>query len=132
MAITNLLAKYGHKYKVVDDGTDDQCRAERGWCQEIRGRNGIIYPYGYNGSLAARFDSKTKTKTNVWVYKLRAEGFTLIQRGDWEVIFKFDPDKIDYIAGLIHAKKKRHLSPEQRVRAEAALAKARKQTRRKV
>jgi hypothetical protein len=129
MSVTNLQEKYGHKYKVVDDGTDDACRAERVWCQEIRGRRGVIYPYGYNGSLAVRFDSKTKSKTAAWVTRLLAEGYALVQCGDWEVIFKFDPSKFEYFAGLIQAKRRRRLTPEQRAKAELALVRARTRLR---
>lgn len=124
MPVTNLQEKYGSKYKVVDDGTNDTCRDSRVWCQEIRGRHGTIYPYGYNGSLAVRFDSKTKAKTNAWAKRLKKEGFPVIQRGGWEIVFKFESAQIDYIADLIKAKKRRHLSPEQKAQAIAALAKA--------
>ena len=123
MTVTNLKQKYGSKYKVVYDGTDDSCRAELVWCHEIRGRHGIIYPYGHNGSLAVRIEAKTKIKNNAVARRLESEGFPVIQRGDWAINFEFMPEQIDYIAGLIKAKKRRRLSPEQKVQAMAALAK---------
>jgi len=125
MPVTNLQEKYGSKYKVVDDGTDDPCRAERVWCQEIRGRHGAIYPYGHDGSLAVRIEAKTKVKNNARAGKLEKERFLVIQRGDWEIVFKFPPDQIHYIADLIKAKKRRHLSLEQRAKVLKTLEKAR-------
>lgn len=128
MPVTNLQKKYGNKYKVVDDGTNDPCRAERVWCQEIRGRHGAIYPYGHDGTLAVRNESrKENIRTSPRAKQLEREGLKVIQRGDWEIVFKFEPARIDYIADLIKAKKKRHLSPEQRAKAIEALAKAGKQ-----
>ena len=127
MPVTNLQENYGSKYKVVDDGTNDPCRAERVWCQEIRGKYGAIYPYGYDGSLAVRIEAKTKVKNNARAKKLESEGFPVIQLGDCEIVFKFEPARFDYIAELIKARKRRHLSPEQRAKAMAALAKAGKQ-----
>ena len=129
MAVTNLMKEYGDIYKVIDDGTDDSNRDEHVWCQEIRGRHGIIYPYGYNGALAVRFDSKTKSKTNTWAMRLKSEGFQIIQRGDWEVVFRFPPSQINYIATLIKARKKRHLTAEGRAKALAALSKIRSKPR---
>jgi len=126
MPVINLQEKYGSKYKVVDDGTDDPVREERIWGQEIPGKYGTIYPYGYDGSLSVRFDSKTKAKTNAWAKRLEKEGFPVIQRGDWEIVFKFNPAQIDYIAELIQAKKRRYLNPEQKTMALAALAKAKR------
>jgi exonuclease III len=121
MPVINLKETYGSKYKVVDDGTNDSVRAERVWCQEILCECGVIYPYGHDGSLAARFDSTTMEKTRAWARKLKREGFLVIQRGDWEIVFKFTPEQIDYIAKLIKAKKKRHLSPKHRARASEFL-----------
>jgi hypothetical protein len=126
MTVTNLQEKYISKYKVVDDGTDDPVREERVWGQEIPGKYGAIYPCGYDGSLSVRIESKTKVRNNPRAKRLEAEGFAVIQRGDWEIVFKFDPAQIFYIAGVIKAKKRRHLSPEQKAQAIAALAKARK------
>lgn len=124
MPVTNLHKKYGSKYKVVDDGTDDPCREGRVWCQEIRGKHGAIYPYGYDGSLAVRIEGKTRVSNNSRAQRLEQEGLAIIQSGEWEIVFKFDPERIHEIAELIVAKKRRHLTPEQRVKAMEALAKA--------
>lgn len=129
MAVTNLRNTFGAVYKVTDDGTGDSPRSDSTWCQEIRGRYGIIYPYGYDGSLAVRFDSKTKSKINAWAMRLTREGFKIVQRGDWEIVFRFALSKIDYMATLIKARKRRHLTPEERAKALAALARITKNTR---
>lgn len=126
MPVTNLQEKYGKKYKVVDDGVDDQCREERVWCQEIRGKFGVIYPCGNNGALAVCVESKTKVKNSLVASRLEREGFRVIQRGDWQIVFKFELDQFDYIADLIKAKRRKKLSPENRAKAMAALAKARR------
>jgi hypothetical protein len=130
MPAINLQETFGDKYKVVDDGTDDPCRAERIWCQEIRGKLGVVYPYGVDGKLAVRIGSTTKTKTDVWAKRLEKAGFPVVQRGDWEIVFKFNLDHFHYFADLIKAKKRRQLTSEQKVKALAALAKAGKQTAR--
>ena len=126
MPLTNLREEYGFKYRVVDDGTDDPVREERPGCQEIPGKHGAIYPYGHDGSLAARFHSKTRGKTDAWAKRFQKEGFPIIQRGDWEIVFKFPSDQIHRFADLIKAKKRWHLNPEQKIKALAALVKARK------
>jgi hypothetical protein len=126
MTVTNLQEKYGKKYKVVDDGSDDPCREGRVWCQEIRGRHGAIYPCGLGGSLAVRVESKTRIKNSLVAARLEKEGFKVLQRGEWEIAFRFEPAQLTYIAELIKAKKRKHLSPENRAKALAALAKARR------
>ena len=126
MPVTNLLEQYGSKYKVTYDGSDDPCREELVWSQEIRGLHGLIYPYGHDGSLAVCFNAPTRTKINAWARRLKAEKFPMVQKGDWEVVFKFNPSQIDYIAGLIQVKKRRYLNPEQKAQALEALSKAAK------
>lgn len=112
---TNLKSLCGDRYRVVDDGTDDEDRAERVWCQEIPGRHGTIYPHDRGGSLAVRVESTRVAK------RVRALGLRVVQAGDFETVFVFDPKLLDHIAALVSAKKRRHLSPAARARATERL-----------
>ena len=105
----NLKEVFSKHYRVVDDGTDDPVREERVWCQEIRGRYGVIYPYGQDGSLGVTVFSRKMA------CKLREDfGLETIQQWDREATLKFPPSLIHQVAGMIKAKKRRQLSQEQR------------------
>lgn len=117
---TNLKTLYGDRYKVQDDGTDDADRAERIWCQEIPGRYGAIYPHGQDGTLAVRVDSPRVAA------KFQPLGLRAVQSGDRETVFVFETKLLDQVAALIHARRRRRLSPEQRARQAAVLTEARK------
>lgn len=109
----NLAEFCGDRYKVVDDGTDDPCREERPWCMEIQGRYGAIYPYGsthfHPDLLAVRVDSP-----RIWMRDFDHLGLKVRQWGDDEKVFLFPVSMLDEIAGLIKARRRRQVSPEQK------------------
>lgn len=115
----NLKERYGKQYKVMDDGTDDTDRIERIWCMTIPGKHGIIYLYGLDGSLAVTLNSKKLAR------KIRDLGLRSVQWGDKESTFVFTPDLMETICSIIKAKKRRHLTPEQKERSIAIFAKLR-------
>lgn len=116
----NLKQTFGSRYQVWDDGTNDPDRSQRPWCQEIPGRLGVIYPYSHDGTLAVRSES-------AWASRRLADlGLVLRQKGDFEAVFLFPPSRLDEIASIIHAKRRRVLSPEQRAKQAIILAEARK------
>lgn len=120
--VTDLKKLAGNRYCVRDDGTADADRSERIWCLEIRGKHGRIYPQGWNGDLAVCADSWRIGK------RLAAMGHKQIsgpKTGCTEAVFRFPPADLDRVAEVIQAKKRRHLSPEARVKAVKALAGAR-------
>lgn len=108
--VTDLKQLCGNKYRVADDGTNDSVQDERIWCLEVKGRFGVIYPQGHDGSLAMRIDS------NVIAQKAKRSGLRVITSGDDETIFAIQPGQIDEGAKWIQAYKKRHISPEQKAR----------------
>lgn len=112
---TNLKSLCSDRYRVIDDGTDDSERSERVWCLEIPGRHGAIYPHGHGGSLAVRVDSARIAK------RFQTLNLKVIQRGDDETVFIFDPRLLDRVAALIVAKRRRRLSPEARAKATERL-----------
>lgn len=126
MVVVNLSERYGKVYKVRDDGTEDSCRENRIWCQEIRGKYGVIYPFSNVGQLAVRVVSKTRIKNSLVAARLIKEGYKCVQQGDWEQVFVFEQAKFTSVATLIQAKKRKRLSPENKAKAIAALAKARR------
>lgn len=109
----NLAKLCGDRYRVVDDGTEDPCREERPWCMEIRGKYGAIYPYGSTHFmpelLAVRVDSP-----RIWIRDFDHLGLKVRQWGDFEKVFLFPVSMLDEIAGLIKAKRRRQVSPEQK------------------
>lgn len=111
----DLRELFGERYRVVDDGTDDCDRSERLGCQEIRGKHGTIYPYGRNGSLAVRVESSRISA------RIESLGLKVIQRGDFETVFLFDPKQLNKIAALIQAQKRRQLSAEEKAKLVARL-----------
>jgi hypothetical protein len=56
---------------------------------------------------------------------MAVDGVTVHQRGDREVRVLFAPERLDAIAGLLKARRKRHLSPEAKQKAIANVAAAR-------
>lgn len=112
---TNLRQTFGDRYRVVDDGTDDADRAGRIWCQQIPGRHGVIYPHADRGTLAVTVLSDRIAKS------LRKLGMKVVQAGEEETTFVFDPKLLDQVALLVGSKKRRRLSPEARERATARL-----------
>ena len=115
---TNLKMLAGNRYRVVDDGTDDSDRAERVWCQEIPGKHGRIFPWGFNGDLAAWTGSARIMR------RFEGMGLKAVQGGA-ESAFRFPVRMLDQVASLIRARRRRQLSPEQRQRQAVILAGAR-------
>ena len=111
--MTDLRA-FSSRYVTRDDGSHDPP-----WSLEIPGKLGAIYPHGASGSLAVL------TQSSRAIRKLVALGLKVVQRGDTEAAFMFDPRQIDQVAAIIQAKRRRRLSPEHRAAAVAALARAR-------
>lgn len=108
--VTNPKQSYGSRFVVRDDGTNDPEKSERIWAMEILGKHGTMYPYGYDGTLAVRVESRRLAK------KLEAMGYQVRQRGDWEVVFLFPLKDFELIAGLVGARKRRQLGPEARAK----------------
>lgn len=111
----NLKEKYGHLYRIRDDGTDDSDRKQRVWCQEIWGPTAVIYPYGGDELCVS-------TTGRLLRGKLKRLGFPIEQWGDTEGTFRFPESRIHEIAALIGARKRRQLTPEQRRASAAHLA----------
>lgn len=113
--MTNLRAFAGDRYRVQDDGTQDAMRSERAWCLEIPGAHGRIYPLGANGDLGVW------TASARIAARLAGMGLRLVQGGE-ESAFRFPPARFEQVAALIQARKRRQLTPEQRVARAARLA----------
>lgn len=113
--MTDLRALAGERYRVRDDGTSDPVRSERAWCLEIPGRHGAIYPLGANGDLGV-WTSSARIAA-----RLAALGLRLVQGGE-ESAYRFPPARLEQVAELIQARKRRRLTAEQAQAAAARLA----------
>jgi hypothetical protein len=104
------LRKVENKYKVYKDKAKDLVSEEKEkqlFKYELRGKYGEIYPYGYDESLAVYVNSPKI----VSIIKKRFN-LEILQKGDYETVFKFYSDLLEKIADLIKAKKKRVISNE--------------------
>ncbi len=98
---------------------DREAKSEKWRYYELRGRYGIIYPYSadllaayiHSPRIAAKFQRET--------------GIAPSQQGDYEAVFRFSSQTLPFAAGLIGAKKRRRLSPEQKARLAGHLKDAR-------
>lgn len=115
--VTDLEERFGAKYKVVDDGSNDSDRLERIWCQEIRGQYGAIYPCGLDGSLAVRVEGRRIAT------RMMGLGYKVRQHGDVEVVFQFPLADFERVAAMIKANKKRQVSDELKTQLLQRLAK---------
>jgi len=104
------LRKVENKYKVYKDKAKDLVSEEKEkqlFRYELRGKYGEIYPYGYDESLAVYVNSPKIAS----IIKKRFN-LEILQKGDYETVFKFYPNLLEEMAELIKAKKKRIISNE--------------------
>ena len=111
----------GKRYRVALDKSrsDEPSREERLWLYQIPCQRGHIGVWGEN-TLSAWTDRTPTSK------RLEAiPGVKVVQRGDRELQVTFGPERLDAVAELLKARKKRQLTDEQReklvARGKAAL-----------
>jgi hypothetical protein len=106
----DLRAFAGDRYRISLDESADPSRESRLWYCRIPCRYGFINVHGPT-TLAAYTDRRRMVPKLVAV-----EGVTVHQRGDSEVRVILDPSRLDAIADLHHAKRRRRLSDAERAR----------------
>jgi hypothetical protein len=117
------LAADRYRITLDESASEDTDRETKLWCYRLPCRYGFISVHGVN-TLAAYTRGRM-------VSKLEAlEGVTVHQRGDQEVRILFHPDRLDAIAELLKARKRRRLSDDQKARLALAGAKFRYPPRR--
>jgi hypothetical protein len=125
MDCVNLRERFGRRYRVE---YEESYYAERGpgaraddpWLQIIPCRAGHIYPWG-PAMLAASTSSRGSTAR-----KLAAlPGATLWQDGSDGMTILFPVERFPKVAALMHPKRRRQLSPEQKAKLLEAGAKHR-------
>lgn len=84
------------------------------WRMEIRGRNGLVHPFG--GELLCAVSRGARIGA-----KLRALPCVLAARGDEETVVRFHVDHAEAVFAIIKPFRRRHLTPEQRTRAAERL-----------
>ena len=103
------LAKEKYLKIVLDESAKiDKVRANRVWYYQVPCRYGHIYVHGAD-SLGA-FTDRSKVRTRL------AKLGRVHQNGDVEMTVVFDPCKLDEVASLLQAKKRRTLSESERER----------------
>lgn len=119
----DLKALYGATYHIVMDDSakiPGQTADERLWLYRIRCRgNSHIFVHGVNtlGAYCGRQRVRLKLKA--------LPGVTVHQEGDEELSVTFPPEVLPAVADLLEAKRRVHLTPEQKEVAVARIAKFR-------
>jgi hypothetical protein len=112
----DLKAQFGDRYQITYDesATDDTDRETRLWCARISCRFGFISVHGPD-TLAAWSNHRS-------VVKRLAElaGVRVHQRGDHEIRVTFASDRLEEIACILRAKRRRRLSEEHRAKLMAS------------
>jgi hypothetical protein len=123
MDCVNLRELFGRQYRVT---YEESYYAERGarawaddpWLQVIPCRAGHIYPWG-SAMLAASIDTRGSTAR-----KLAALDFTTVhQDGSDGMTILFPVERFPQVAALMHPKRRRQMTEEQRQAAAERLAK---------
>lgn len=102
---------FGKKYRMTLDPSSETKRktSADAWMLQIPCRTGVIYPFG-GTKLAIELDNHSRTA------KRLAKCCKLHQDGDKEKTFLFDLADFDAVAAIVHPKRRRRLSEEERVR----------------
>lgn len=110
----DLKSLAGARYKITLDESDADSspRSDRPWMYRIPAKFGHIFVQGHE-QLGVYCRSNRKRPE-----LLAAPGLKVIQNGDREMNATFPTDQLDAVCAIIHAKRRRVLSPERR----AALA----------
>jgi hypothetical protein len=120
----DLKAFAGDRYRVaLDPSAEDDPRSERLWLYRIPCRYGFISVHGED-TLAASTDRRGLIRRLVAL-----EGVRVHQRGDREARVLFPPGRLDSVAGLLRARRRVRLSPEERERRRAQILRARESLR---
>ncbi len=109
------LASDRYRTELDESASMEPSRVERLWLARIPGRYGFVSVHSAT-ELAAFTDRRLMVGRLIAV-----EGVRVHQRGDSEVRVVFAPDRLDAIAELLQARRKRHLSPENKAKAIARL-----------
>jgi hypothetical protein len=108
----DLKSRFGDVYRITLDESANipgQTSEERLWLQRIPCRgNAHIYVHGQD-TLGAFIDRK-----GLMPYLAKVPGVRVHQRGDNEMTVVFALESLPEVARLLGARKRRHLSPEQR------------------
>jgi hypothetical protein len=121
----DLKALFGGKFRITLDESallDGQTREDRAWLQQIPAKYGHVYIHGQNtlGVYVRTYNDGSNRLGRL----LALPGATLHQRGDREASVTVPLDQIDRIDDIIHFRRRRHLSPEQRAAAIERLEQA--------
>ena len=113
------LASDRYRITLDESSKDDTSHENRPWYYRIPCKYGFISVYGAD-MLAAY------ARGRIMPGKLAAmDGTRIHQRGDDEIRVLFSPDRLDAIADLLGARRRRHLSPKNRAEAIARLQRSR-------
>ncbi len=96
--------------------TDSEARAEKWRYYELRGSLGDIYPYSISHLCVLirsnRVGEKTRRLKPAW---------KLIQNGDDEMVFLLPNEELEQAALIVHPRKRRFMTEEQKARAAERL-----------
>ncbi|MGD0945875.1 MAG: hypothetical protein ABSA52_00475 [Candidatus Binatia bacterium] len=116
MSCVNLQERFGRQYRVTweADGVTKRfwAREDWSWLMDIRGRRGVIYPFG--GEMLAAVESGARIGA-----KLRALPCVRSTRGDTETVVTFHVDDAPAVFELLKPYRRRQVSETQRERLRA-------------
>lgn len=111
----NLKEKFGSRYRVTLDESfkiaDTESRKEEWRYQEIKGKYGVIFPYGWD-KPAVTFTSNVVANR----FSQKANDWQILQNGEDERTYLIPKSDLGEIFDAIKPRKKRQLTPEQRER----------------
>jgi hypothetical protein len=117
----DLKAFAGDRYRIaLDPSAEDDPRSERLWLYRVPCRYGFISLHG-EGMLAAWTGNR-----GIIARLIALDGVRVHQRGDREVRVLFPPERLDAVAELLRARRRVRLSPEERERRKALMARMRR------
>jgi hypothetical protein len=114
----NLKDLAGDRFRITLDAAaqQDPSRSERPWLYRIPARYGFVGVSGPDALMAHCHAARVTPRL------LAIPGVVARQTGDAEVNATFPPDRLDEVADVLQARRRRRLSPEARGRATARLA----------
>lgn len=109
----DLKTEYRHVFRITYDESAEivgQTREERLWLCRIPARRGHIFVQGVE-TLGAYCD-----RPRLFARLLAIPGVKVLQRGDTEINATFPRERIEDVAQLLHAKRRRRVSDTQKQR----------------
>ena len=110
----NLKEMYGKRYRISMDESyaaekDPEARKEIWRYYEIRGKYGMVFPYGWNKPAVTFTSNKVSNKTS------KDRNWQILQNGEDEQTYLVPKEDLEYVIESINPRKKRQISETERL-----------------